>query len=87
MSYHRTKKLSSSEKKLEILKTQLYGNVETNHSKIHATIPTSTSTSSVNQTDVSFLKKDLLKSLFLAGSAIALQLFLYVGIQHGLIKF
>lgn len=85
MSYHRTKKLSSSEKKLEILKTQLYGNVETNHSKIHATVPTSTS--SVNQTDVSFLKKDLLKSLFLAGSAIALQLFLYVGIQHGLIKF
>lgn len=84
----RSKKLTSTEKKLQVLKTQLYGKdtvptgfsptPKTDYSQKNfsfketsATIssPVATSTS-----DITHLKYDLLKTCFLAGGLIILQL-------------
>ncbi|MFH0937113.1 MAG: hypothetical protein V1808_02385 [Candidatus Daviesbacteria bacterium] len=93
MAYQQTKKLSTAEKKLQALRTQLYGKGEV---QIHQTptfhsqkdtspsTPISHQSTSSSTLDVSFLRHDLLKILLLAALAIGAQLLIYLSLQKGL---
>lgn len=89
MSYNRSKQLSGKEKKLQHLRMQLYGNEQ---SPVKAySLPETSSPSKTNQKTTilteDFLRHDLLRSLFLATLAIAIQTLLYLAVQRGMLSF
>lgn len=89
MSYNRSKQLSGKEKKLQRLRMQLYGN-EQSPVKAYSLPKTSSTTQTNQETTIlteDFLRHDLLRSLFLAALAIAIQILLYLAIQRGMLSF
>lgn len=82
MSYSQAKKLTDTEKKLQVLRLQLYGKAKEEKSspaslaKFKSDILSPVSS---NQTsaDLSFLNKDLRKIFLLALAAISIQLVIY----------
>lgn len=100
MTYSRSQKTTDIERRLQILRNQLYGKEEVVLSEDrHVSIKSQTSsefkfTTTQNQpnqalikTEVFFLKQDLLKILLLAGLAIGAQIFLYISLNIKLLKF
>lgn len=98
MSITQSKKLTDTEKKLQFLKTQLYGKEEqistrslqhSSEGSFHlnsAENPTISSRSSLSGLDTAYLKNDLLKICLLAALAISFQILLYISLQKGFIK-
>ena len=72
MPVQRTHNASDIEKRLKILKSQLYG-----QSHFMPQIPTSSIQHPTSNSDLTFLKKDLLKIAILVTLAIGIQLILY----------
>ena len=98
MPYSRSKKLTSTEKRLQLLRTQLYGKEEgsstvlpkpVNSSAFSFKIPTKSGESTkmlTNTSDTHYLRHDLLKILLLAILAVGIEAILYIGINQGIIK-
>lgn len=96
MAVIKSLKLTPTEKRLQILREQLYGKNPIKNSYVKATqitdsVKTKTEFISLPvknyQTDISDLRSDLLKILVLASIAFAVQITLYIGINGGLLKF
>lgn len=93
MAYSQSKKLTSSEKKLQALKTQLYGKeqpVVSSPSQSSTTFNYNSTQVNIatNQTiETSFLKQDLLKIGILATVIFTIQALLFLGINRGLVNF
>lgn len=81
MSYSRSHKLTSNEKRLQALKLQLYGKDQ----EIKPQYKTSLNISST-PTEGIYFKKDLFKTLILATLIILVQLFLFSATSKGLIN-
>lgn len=80
MTYSQSKKLTDTEKRLQVLKTQLFGK-ESNQIKVQtapANIQTNSPSASYQPQDLSYLRKDLKKIALLAFVAIGAQLILYM---------
>lgn len=80
MTYSRSRKLSDGEKKLQLLRSQLYGR---NITSLNAKVPekTSSPTTSVSTSEVNHLRGDLLKTTILASVIIGAQLLLYFNLK------
>lgn len=96
MTYSRSKKLTDTEKKMQTLRTQLYGKESSplspasqNHPAFSFKSGSFTTVESLPKTlaPTSFLRNDLLKIAVLASSAISIQLFLYLAVVRGIVKF
>ena len=93
MTYSRLKKTTAIEKKMQLLRGQLYGrqDVKPQEATIQTPVPQfakyQTTTSVVNIQETSFLKQDLLKILFLAATAIGIQIMLYLSLNLNILKF
>lgn len=96
MAVIKSLKLTPTEKRLQILREQLYGKnpVQSPHAP-HAKIAGNTDSLKTEfvspiknyQTDISYLRADLLKILILASMAFAVQITLYISINNGFIRF
>lgn len=87
-------KLTLEEKRLKALKEQLFGKERILPVKTQVSAHTSPiklaknpPSSLLSIQEVSYLKKDLIKVLFLSTLALALQLILYFSLQNNLISF
>ncbi len=95
MAVIKSLKLTPTEKRLQILREQLYGKNPINNSYVKVTQITDsikTKTEFVApfknyQTDISYLRSDLLKILVLASIAFAVQITLYISVNNGILKF
>lgn len=93
MAVTKSLKITPTEKRLQILREQLYGKntVKNSYTKIVNTMDSTKiefipSTKNY-QTDISFLRADLLKILVLASLAFAIQVTIYISINNGFLKF
>lgn len=87
MAYSRSKKLTTTEKKLQTIKNQLYGK-ETNSTTFNfksAESMNTTSNSTSLKIETNYLKNELIKITLLAALAIGAQLILYFIFQQKLI--
>ncbi|MDD2822836.1 MAG: hypothetical protein PHQ59_02020 [Candidatus Daviesbacteria bacterium] len=93
MAYSESKELTDTEKRLQALKTQLFGK-----EKVKATKKSSYQTSAIHNTgvisttqhehqDLAYLKKDLLKITMLATIALFVQLIIYMQLTLKILKF
>lgn len=91
MSYSRSKKLTDSEKRLQALKSQLYGKERETTSNTFrfdsSGIKENGTPSQSANTNTSYLRHDLIKTFILATFTLAAQLVIYFGLQRGLFKF
>lgn len=91
MTYSKIKQLTDSEKKLQILRNQLYGKQEVVVAPKQPTVKLSTPIQSlVNhpiKEEVTFLRQDLMKIMLLASVAIMVQIILYLSLNLKLLKF
>ena len=84
MAIHQTKKQSDLEKKLRLLRQQVYGKERVSNIKYQALREDKTAMITHNtnyiipNTDTTYLRQDLLKIFILAGSALGLQIILYI---------
>lgn len=77
MAIQQTKKQSDLEKRLRLLHQQVYGKERVSREK---TVPAITHNTSylIPNTDITYLRQDLLKIFILAGSALGLQIMLFI---------
>jgi hypothetical protein len=96
MSYQQTKKLTAVEKKLQALKTQLYGKSSNTFvpgkqnitaDQVIPAQPQQSTFSSTAALDTTYLKHDLLKIFLLASLALGVQVLLFILTRNGIIKF
>lgn len=98
MTYSRSKKVTDTERKLQAIKTQLYGKEEQSKNTLKNTqmakgafykFDKPLSATNIIQKDNTDnpLKRDLLKILFLSSAAIGIQVGLYLVLNLGIIKF
>lgn len=93
MAVIKSLKLTPTEKRLQILREQLYGKnpIKASYTKV-ADITNSVKTEFMPpaknyQTDVNFLRADLFRILILASIAFAVQITLFISINNGLLRF
>ena len=87
MAVHRTHKLLSSEKRLQLLQTQLYGKTDENPTaNIQPQYPSSRIQHPSSKTDITYLKHDLTKIALLTTLAIGIQLLIYFGSRSNLLR-
>lgn len=91
MAYSQSKKLTTAEKKLQILKAQLYGKNEVVTAKsspslfTNAVVDLSSKNHHLSTShEITFLKKDLIKTLIFATLAITIQITVYFVLQSRL---
>ena len=77
MAIQQTKRQSDLEKRLQILRKQVYGK---NEFKVQNNITTNSSS------DLTYLGQDLLKSLLFSSAAIGIQLVLFTLIKNNILK-
>jgi hypothetical protein len=90
MAYSQSKKTTGIEKKLQVIRTQLYGkdngittySIKTENTKTKSTLKESSAVATFN---VDYLKKDLLKIVLLTILAMGAQMFIYFSQTHKLI--
>jgi len=93
MAVHRTHKLLSSEKRLQLLQAQLYGKMgEVSSIKYQASSKEGLKQETLNtnyvipNTDTTYLKHDLTKIALLTTPAIGIQLLIYFGSRSNLLR-
>lgn len=85
MPIQQTKKQSDLEKRLQLLRKQVYGQQSAAGSKYNVVREKQENTHTTN-TDISYLRQDLTKILFLSSLAIGTQIILFFLLKNQIIK-
>lgn len=88
MAIHQTKRQTDLEKRLTILRRQVYGRESVASSKQYVTTnyPLPASQRGEPTTDITYLQGDLIKISIFAGSALGLQIILYFLIKNNILN-
>lgn len=81
MAIHESKKQSDLEKRLQLLRHQVYGNSR----EYSLSEPKANQSTTINS-DITYLHKDLLKIVLLSSLAIGAQIILYFLLQNHILK-
>lgn len=86
MAISRGLQSSDIDKRLKILRQQVYGGKNNFDFKVHGTEVNSSYKQETSTADIAYLRKDLLKITMLATLAVSLQLFLFFALRNNIIK-
>ncbi|MBI2600730.1 hypothetical protein HYW42_02145 [Candidatus Daviesbacteria bacterium] len=86
MAIQQTYKQSEIEKRLKILRRQVYGKSKLSGIKYQTSGKTSTYRSNLSSADLSYIQKDLAKVGLLTFLAIGVQIALYMALKNNLVK-
>lgn len=82
MSYAQSNKTTDLERKLQLIKTQLYGKGD-----FDKKYPPKEQVTTISGADTSYLRSDLYKTMFLASCILFVQILLFLLVNKNLIKF